>query len=71
MRSRNKKVVNSKKVQIIISYSHVTMIMFTHPTELERTNREMAVLKKLAANNEAEYDRLAKENQKLQVHIVS
>jgi len=43
--------------------------MYTHPKELDRTNREMAVLKKLAANNEAEYDRLAKENQKLQVHV--
>jgi len=43
--------------------------MYTHLKELERANREMAVLKKLSANNEAEYDRLAKENQKLQVYI--
>lgn len=29
----------------------------------------MEVLKKQAANNQAEYDRVSKENQKLQVHL--
>ena len=40
---------------------------YTFCKELERVNREMEALKKQAANNQSEYDRLSKENQKLQV----
>ena len=57
----HKKLQEGKNI-IKSQYYHYCIIL-----ELDRVNREMDVVKKQAANNQAEYDRLSKENQKLQV----
>lgn len=56
-----------EKAEKLSSKTDQEQIDKEHKEELARVNREVEILRKQAANNQTEYDRLSKENQKLQV----